>query len=153
MPHRSSHAQGISDVAWTSDSKFLASASDDKTVKIWSATTVRAKQAPEIEPLTATGQSAADAQRAHQLRVLRVLQPAVQHPRIGLGASASRMSPTHATQFDESVRLWDVRTGRCIRVLPAHSDPVTAVRDMRIIGIVSPVPGGLQLRRLAAGVV
>jgi len=25
------------------------------------------------------------------------------------------------------VRLWEVRSGRCIAVLPAHSDPVTAV--------------------------
>ena len=29
--------------------------------------------------------------------------------------------------FDRSVRLWDVRSGRCIRQLPAHTDPVTAV--------------------------
>uniref|UniRef100_A0A803L420 WDR5-like beta-propeller domain-containing protein n=1 Tax=Chenopodium quinoa TaxID=63459 RepID=A0A803L420_CHEQI len=29
--------------------------------------------------------------------------------------------------FDETVRVWDVKTGRCLKVLPAHSDPVTAV--------------------------
>ena len=29
--------------------------------------------------------------------------------------------------FDETVRVWDVKTGKCLRVLPAHSDPVTAV--------------------------
>lgn len=28
--------------------------------------------------------------------------------------------------FDENVKLWDVRTGSCIKTLPAHSDPVTA---------------------------
>ena len=29
--------------------------------------------------------------------------------------------------FDETVRIWDVRTGQCIKTLPAHSDPVSAV--------------------------
>jgi COMPASS component SWD3 len=28
--------------------------------------------------------------------------------------------------FDETVRIWDVKTGRCIKTLPAHSDPVSA---------------------------
>lgn len=32
--------QGISDVAWSQDSKYLVSASDDKTLKIWEAATV-----------------------------------------------------------------------------------------------------------------
>lgn len=26
--------------------------------------------------------------------------------------------------FDESVRVWDVKRGLCLRTLPAHSDPV-----------------------------
>ena len=34
---------------------------------------------------------------------------------------------THFLQFDESVRIWDVKTGKCLKTLPAHSDPVTAV--------------------------
>jgi COMPASS component SWD3 len=29
--------------------------------------------------------------------------------------------------FDESVRIWDGRDGRCLRAIPAHSDPVTGV--------------------------
>jgi WD40 repeat protein len=32
--------QGMSDVAWSSDSKLLVSASDDKTLKIWEFSTV-----------------------------------------------------------------------------------------------------------------
>jgi len=31
----SGHKLGISDVAWSSDSRLLVSASDDKTLKIW----------------------------------------------------------------------------------------------------------------------
>ena len=29
--------------------------------------------------------------------------------------------------FDESLRLWDVKTGKCLKILPAHSDPVSGV--------------------------
>ena len=34
-------------------------------------------------------------------------------------------------QFDESVRIWDVKTGKCLKTLPAHSDPVSAVHFNR----------------------
>ena len=34
------HKQGISDVSWSQDSKYLVSASDDKTLRIWEASTV-----------------------------------------------------------------------------------------------------------------
>ncbi len=40
------------------------------------------------------------------------------------------------SQFDESVRLWNVRTGDCLKVLPAHSDPISAIdfnRDSTLI--------------------
>ncbi len=33
--------------------------------------------------------------------------------------------------FDESVRIWEVKTGKCLKVLPAHSEPVTAVHFNR----------------------
>ena len=29
------HEYGISDIAWSSDSKYICSASDDKTIRIW----------------------------------------------------------------------------------------------------------------------
>jgi COMPASS component SWD3 len=34
------HKQGISDVSWSQDAKYLVSASDDKTLRIWEASTV-----------------------------------------------------------------------------------------------------------------
>ena len=37
------HTEGVSDIAWSSDSELIASASDDKTVRIWSAETVRSR--------------------------------------------------------------------------------------------------------------
>ena len=33
--------------------------------------------------------------------------------------------------FDEHVRVWDVKTGKCLRKMPAHSDPVSAVHFNR----------------------
>jgi COMPASS component SWD3 len=38
---------------------------------------------------------------------------------------------TYAPQFDESVRIWDVKTGKCLKILPAHSDPVSSVHFNR----------------------
>jgi len=35
------HKLGISDVSWSSDSRLLVSASDDKTLKVWELSTVR----------------------------------------------------------------------------------------------------------------
>lgn len=37
--------QGISDLAWSCDSKYIATASDDNTVKIWDAATVLIRKA------------------------------------------------------------------------------------------------------------
>lgn len=39
--------------------------------------------------------------------------------------------PFHVPQFDETVRIWDVKTGKCLKILPAHSDPVSAVHFNR----------------------
>ena len=39
----SGHKLGISDVAWSSDSRLLVSASDDKTLRIWELSSVSFK--------------------------------------------------------------------------------------------------------------
>ena len=46
--------------------------------------------------------------------------PTLLHPR-------NRCHLSLCLQFDESVRIWDVKTGKCLKTLPAHSDPVSAV--------------------------
>lgn len=35
------HDEGLNDVAWSGDSVFVASASDDKTIRIWNVDAVR----------------------------------------------------------------------------------------------------------------
>jgi COMPASS component SWD3 len=42
----SGHKLGISDVAWSSDSRLLVSASDDKTLKIWELSSVSRHDVP-----------------------------------------------------------------------------------------------------------
>lgn len=91
----SGHKLGVSDVAWSSDSRLLVSASDDKTLRIW------------------------DANLGKSLKTLKGHSNYVFccnfNPQSNLVVSGS---------FDESVRIWDVRTGKCLKTLPAHSDPV-----------------------------
>ncbi|KAL3923347.1 MAG: hypothetical protein SGILL_001714 [Bacillariaceae sp.] len=93
------HSRGINDVCWSNGvDPFVATASDDKTVRIW------------------------DAQASEQLVEFRGHDNFVFccqfNPASNLVVSGS---------FDETVKLWDVRSGDCVSTLPAHSDPVTAV--------------------------
>ena len=55
--------------------------------------------------------------------------------------------------FDETVRLWEVRSGAMLKELPAHSDPVTAVscfttKHLAVLSMWHPLTLVLQ-RRLA----
>lgn len=79
----SGHKLGISDVAWSSDSRLLVSASDDKTLKLWELSTGKCLK-------TLKGHS-------------NYVFCCNFNPQSNLIVSGS---------FDESVRIWDVRTGR-----------------------------------------
>jgi COMPASS component SWD3 len=93
------HSRGINDVCWSNGADpFVATASDDKTLRIWDAQ---------------TGDALVDF-RGHDNFVFCCQF----NPASNLLVSGS---------FDETVKLWDVRSGECISTLPAHSDPVTAV--------------------------
>eukprot|EP00538_Stauroneis_constricta_P009170 CAMPEP_0119561440 /NCGR_PEP_ID=MMETSP1352-20130426/17637_1 /TAXON_ID=265584 /ORGANISM="Stauroneis constricta, Strain CCMP1120" /LENGTH=374 /DNA_ID=CAMNT_0007609649 /DNA_START=3 /DNA_END=1127 /DNA_ORIENTATION=+ len=95
----SGHSRGINDVAWSKSSDpFVATASDDKTLRLWDAQT----------------EDALIEFRGHDNFVFCTEF----NPQSNLLASGS---------FDETVKLWDIRSGECVSTLPAHSDPVTAV--------------------------
>lgn len=82
----SGHTKGLSDIAWSSDSANLASASDDHTVRIWEVDTVRSPVCgaicmPFLRPDT-PGFNAEGSERTHELRLLCELQQRVKSARL-----------------------------------------------------------------------
>jgi COMPASS component SWD3 len=71
------HSQGLSDVAWAGDSKHLASASDDKTIRIWNVELVRPViflfSHRHLLTMPHIGYYTKDFTRAPKLRILRQL--------------------------------------------------------------------------------
>ncbi|KAI9727262.1 MAG: WD domain protein [Chrysothrix sp. TS-e1954] len=97
--HQSALA-GLSTLAWSPNSSLLALGSDDLTIRLFSLPTL---SVPSHSPL-----------RTHHAAVLSLAFS----PRGNILASGS---------VDEAVHLHCVRTGRLLKHLPAHSDPVTGV--------------------------
>lgn len=114
------HSQGICDLAWTTDGAYLASASDDTTIRIWDVATVSAglqRFADTNMCVTHHLQAkpACKALRGHTNYVYCVDFS----PRCNILASGS---------YDESLRIWDLRSGKPIRVIPSHSEPLTSTK-------------------------
>lgn len=106
------HMAGVSCVAWAPDSNTLASGSDDKAIRLWDRVTGRPKSTTRK---SAGGQDMALApMRGH-------------HNYIHCLAFSPKGNIIASGSYDEAVFLWDVRAGRLMRSLPAHSDPVSGI--------------------------
>ncbi|KAE8132435.1 hypothetical protein BDV38DRAFT_210861 [Aspergillus pseudotamarii] len=92
------HTGWVSSVVFSGDSKMVASASDDETVKIWDANSGHCLQTLE----------------GHSDQVNSV----VFSGDLKVVASASR---------DETVKIWDASSGHCLQTLEGHSDWVNFV--------------------------
>jgi COMPASS component SWD3 len=101
------HLAGVNAVAWSpvGPPYTLASASDDKTILLWSPL---ASDLP-ISPSPLTGHS-------------NYVYSLAFSPKGNMLVTGS---------YDEAVFLWDVRSGGVMRTLPAHSDPVGGVDFLR----------------------
>lgn len=162
----SGHTHGVSDVAWARDSRLLASASDDKSVRLWDTETVRgagwlvscvmdwlALSCPLPQPThhkISTNQPPTTITRQGQ-ELSRFLGHGGYVFCLAIDPSGSLVASGAA---DESVRIWDIRSGGsaaaaatpiatagaaagavagggdsggCLRTLYAHSEPVTAL--------------------------
>ena len=113
------HLAGISTIAWSPDSKSLASGSDDKSIRLWDVSTVSlASFCTEIINPSLKG-------KAYPVPLLG------HHNYIYSIAFSPKGNMLVSGSYDEAVFLWDVRTARVMRSLPAHSDPVGGVDFIR----------------------
>lgn len=97
------HLAGISTIAWSPDSKVLASGSDDKLIRLWDVATGKCLPSPLV---------------GHHNYVYSL-------------AFSPKGNMLVSGSYDEAVFLWDIRTARLMRSLPAHSDPVSGVDFVR----------------------
>ncbi|KAJ2780268.1 hypothetical protein GGI15_003604 [Coemansia interrupta] len=93
----SGHKGDVNAIKWHPSGKYLASASDDGSLKIWSL----AADAPVQDFF-------GHAQQVYAVRWL---------PRADKAVVAS-------VSFDGTARVWDVHSGACLRVLSAHTEAV-----------------------------
>jgi COMPASS component SWD3 len=140
------HSKGINELAWNPRAPHvLATASDDKTCKVWDVSRFHSSSCPTSSVLTGSHP---------QTSMDKPLVELKGHSNFCFSVKFSPQGNLLVTgSFDETVKIWDVRTGECISTLPAHSDPVTGV-DFNMDGtcIVSSSHDGLiRIWDLATG--
>ncbi|KAH7470735.1 WD repeat-containing protein 5 [Phytophthora ramorum] len=135
------HEAGVSAACWSPDSRHLASAADDRTARLWDVETAKT-----LATLGATHRSL-DAALTTPLLLLEGSSATLGLDKDGLNAAAATSEPPVESHtgfvscvafnpqgslvatgsHDETVRLWDVRSGRSVAIIGAHQEPVVSV--------------------------
>lgn len=129
------HMAGVSCLAWSPDSETLATGSDDKAIRLWNRITGDpAHAAGADESLPPGGRIGTSARGIggrtgdSGVRGSGGKKPLLGHHNYVYCLAFSPKGNILASgSYDEAVFLWDVRAGRLMRSLPAHSDPVSGI--------------------------
>lgn len=117
------HHASVRPLAWSSDSQFLASGSYDRTIRIWQVETgkclniLRGHSSSVWSVAWSSGGDEATSNAPSPHTIPADTMPTNTIP-TGLLASAS---------YDRTVRIWNPKTGQCLKLLQGHSNLVWTV--------------------------
>jgi WD40 repeat protein len=134
------HSDSVYGVAWSADGKTLASASRDKTIKLWDATTSKLLKTltghsdgiigvawnPDGKTLASASNDKTiklwDATTGKQIKTL------IGHSDEVIGVAWSPDGKTLASaSWDKTIKLWDATTGKLLKTLAGHNNGVIGV--------------------------
>lgn len=128
------HMAGVSCVAWSPDSETIATGSDDKAIRLWNRTTgdpahsTGADDTSHLQGRIGTSARGIGGRTDGGVRGSGGKKPLLGHHNYVYCLKFSPKGNILASgSYDEAVFLWDVRAGRLMRALPAHSDPVSGI--------------------------
>ncbi|KAB8253536.1 WD40-repeat-containing domain protein [Aspergillus pseudonomiae] len=134
------HTWWVTSVVFSGDSKMVASASGDATIKIWDVNSGYCLQTLEghtdiVRSVVFSGDSKIVASASHDKTIKiwdinsgQCLQTLEGHTDIVRSVVFSGNSKIVASaSHDKTVKIWDINSGQCLQTLEGHSDPVKSV--------------------------
>ncbi|EWZ28531.1 hypothetical protein FOZG_17744 [Fusarium oxysporum Fo47] len=147
------HSDDVYSVVFSHDSKVVASASGDNTVRLWSVETGKCKHVLEGHGSSVLSvvfshdsKAVASGSGDNTVRLWSVETGECKHVLKGHGDSVFSVVFSHdskivaSASFDYTVRLWSVETGKCEHVLEDHGDVVDSVvfsHDSKVVASAS----------------